>query len=249
MHKTLDESRALALEIAKGLPAGEEPRVALFPAAVAIEAVASVLRGVTHRKVMIGAQNIHHEKEGAFTGEISASMALSAGAQVVLVGHSERRHVFHEREEWMGKKVARALDTGLVPVLCIGETIEEREGGRTLQVLERQLSSGVAPVGDGAALARIVIAYEPVWAIGTGKTATPAEGEEAHRFIRKKLGEIFASKGESAARAEETLILYGGSVKAQNAADLLVEEDIDGLLVGGASLEAASFLGICRAAA
>ena len=249
MYKTLDESRALALEIAKGLPPGEEPRVALFPAAVAIEAVASVLRGVTHRKIVTGAQNIHHEKEGAFTGEISAGMALSAGAGAVLVGHSERRHVFHEPDAWMGRKVVRALDTGLVPILCIGETLEEREGGRTLQVLERQLSSGVDPVSSGPALARVVIAYEPVWAIGTGKTATPAEGEEAHRFIRKKLGEIFASRGETAGRAEETLILYGGSVKPQNAADLLLEEDIDGLLVGGASLEAASFLGICRAAA
>jgi triosephosphate isomerase len=249
MHKTLDESRALALEIAKGLPPGEEPGVALFPAAMAIEAVASVLRGVSHRKILVGAQNIHHEKEGAFTGEISAAMALSAGAGAVLVGHSERRHVFLEKEEWMGKKVARALQTGLVPILCIGEKIEERDAGRTFEVLERQLSSGLEPVADGTALARVVIAYEPVWAIGTGKTATPAEGEEAHRFIRRKLGEIFARKGDAARRAGETLILYGGSVKAQNAADLLLEEDIDGLLVGGASLDAASFLGICRAAA
>jgi triosephosphate isomerase len=248
MHKTLDEARTLAVEVARGLPAGEEPMVALFPAAVAIEAVSSILRGIPHRRITVGAQNVHHEKEGAFTGEISAAMAVSAGAGAVLVGHSERRHVFLEKEEWMGKKVSRAIESGLVPILCIGEKIEERESGRTFQVLESQLASGLALLADGASLARVVIAYEPVWAIGTGKTATPAEGEEAHRFIRGKLREAFASRGEPKERAEESLILYGGSVKAQNAAELLAEADIDGLLVGGASLEAASFLGICRAA-
>jgi triosephosphate isomerase len=200
-------------------------------------------------RILIGAQNIHFEKEGAFTGELSADMVLSTGAGAALIGHSERRHVFGEPDEWMGKKVLRALTSGLVPILCVGEKLEEREADRTEEVIGRQLAAGLRGISDAEALARVVIAYEPVWAIGTGRTATPAQGEEAHHFLRRELGKAFGALGAPVERAEKTLILYGGSVKPDNAADLVREPNIDGLLVGGASLKADSFLDIVGRAA
>jgi triosephosphate isomerase len=248
MHKTPVEARALAGEIAGGLPAAAEPQVALFPPSVALTAVAEALRGAPKR-IAVGAQNIHFEKEGAFTGEVSAEMVLAAGATAALIGHSERRHVFLESDEWIARKVARALATGLVPFLCVGEKLEEREAGRTNEVVGRQLALGISGIADAASLARVVVAYEPVWAIGTGRTAAPAQGEEVHRFIRDELGKQFALLGAPVARAEETMILYGGSVKPENAAEILAEPDIDGLLVGGASLKADSFIKIARAGA
>ena len=248
MYKTLAEALELAQELAAGLPAGPEPQVAIFPPSIALAAVAEKLRGAS-KKITVGAQNMHFEKEGAFTGEVSAEMVLAAGGSAVLVGHSERRHVFGETDEMVGKKVARALAAGLTPVLCVGEKLDEREAGKTALVVSRQLSAGIQGVTDAAQLSRVVIAYEPVWAIGTGKTATPAQGQEVHKHLRSELRTAFASRHGSVEKAEETLILYGGSVKADNASELLREPDIDGLLVGGASLKADSFLKICRAGA
>jgi triosephosphate isomerase len=247
MQKGPGEARALAGDIARGLPPADEPRVALFPPSVSIPAVAEAVRGAP-KQITVGAQNIHFEKEGAFTGEVSAEMVLEAGARAALIGHSERRHIFLETDEWIGRKVGRALAAGLVPILCVGEKLEEREAGSTLDVVRRQLSAGLAAVSDAASLARVVVAYEPVWAIGTGKTATPAQGQEVHRLVRDELARAFARLGAGEG-AEEILILYGGSVKPDNAADLLAEPDIDGLLVGGASLQAESFIRIVRAGA
>lgn len=248
MYRTPAEARALAQEIARGLPASDEPQVALFPPAVALTTVVEALRG-SPKHITVGVQNIHFEKEGAFTGEVSADMAFAAGARAALIGHSERRHVFLESDEWIGKKVARALATGLAPYLCVGEKLEEREAGRTKEVVGRQIAAGISGVSDPASLARVIVAYEPVWAIGTGRTATPAQGEEVHRFIRDEIGSAFAVLGAPKVRAEETMILYGGSVKPENAAVILAEPDIDGLLVGGASLKADSFIRIVRAGA
>ncbi|HVR74409.1 MAG TPA: triose-phosphate isomerase [Planctomycetota bacterium] len=256
MYKGLDEAVQLTREIAAGLPPGDQPGVAIFPPAIWLSQVANAAREA-RKAILVGAQNIHFEREGAFTGEISAEMVLSAGGRAVLVGHSERRHVFGERDGWIGKKVARALDAGLSPILCVGEKLEERESGRTNSVVSGQMEAGIAEVSDPALLARITIAYEPVWAIGTGKTATPAQGQEVHRFLREVLRTAFASRWAPAAGApgaeatanpaEEVRILYGGSVKPENAAEILAKPDIDGLLVGGASLKADSFLAICRA--
>jgi triosephosphate isomerase len=248
MYKTPAEARALAEEIARGLPASSEPQVALFPPALALTAVVEALRG-SPKRIIVGVQNIHFEKEGAFTGEVSADMALAAGAEAALIGHSERRHVFLESDDWIGKKVARALATGLTPYLCVGEKLEEREASRTKEVVRRQLAAGISSVTDPTSLARVIVAYEPVWAIGTGRTATPEQGEEVHRFIREEIASAFATLGAPKIRAEETMILYGGSVKPENAGAILAEADIDGLLVGGASLQADSFIRIVRAGA
>jgi triosephosphate isomerase len=247
MNKTLSEARAAALAVAKGLGSGREPQVGLFPSAVALSAVSEAVKGAAH-PVIVGAQNIHWEASGAFTGEISAEMVLSAGGAAVILGHSERRHVFGESDEAVGRKMGHALQAGLLPILCVGETLEEREAGSTTEVVARQLARGIERVRDAASLAGIVVAYEPVWAIGTGRTATPAQGQEVHRFLRERLRAAFRTRGGSGAEADATRILYGGSVKPGNAGELLAEEDIDGLLVGGASLEADSFLAICRAA-
>jgi triosephosphate isomerase len=241
MYKTLSEASNLAEEIGRGLPADDEPQVALFPPAVALSVVSERAAGAK-KKMLLGAQNIHFEKEGAFTGEISAEMVLSAGGKAVLCGHSERRHTFGESDKTVGRKVARALEAGLTPVLCVGEKLQEREEGRTMDVVSRQLAAGLQEVADASLLSRVVAAYEPVWAIGTGRTATPAQGQEVHHFLRSELQKRLSNQ-----QAEETLILYGGSVKPDNAAELLAEEDIDGLLVGGASLKADSFLKICQA--
>jgi triosephosphate isomerase len=197
----------------------------------------------------VGAQNMHHEKEGAFTGEISAEMVLAAGGKAVILGHSERRHLFGETDEVVGKKVASAVAAGLMPILCVGEKLEEREAGQTMAVVARQLAAGISGLKSAAELARVVVAYEPVWAIGTGKTATPAQGQEVHASLRAELAKAFAARGGEHGAAETISILYGGSVKPENAGQILAEPDIDGLLVGGASLKADSFLQICRAGA
>jgi triosephosphate isomerase len=202
-----------------------------FPSAVALEAVAQATRD--RRDIRVGAQNVHWEAKGAFTGELSVSMAAEAGAAAALVGHSERRHVFGETDDEAGRKVRAVLTGGLTPMLCVGERIEERDAGQTLAVVARQL----AALGglDAATLGRIVVAYEPVWAIGTGKTATPADAAEVHAAIRR----WFADRGVRSVR-----VLYGGSVKPENAAELVAEREIDGLLVGGASLDPASWAAI-----
>ena len=189
---------------------------------------------------MVGVQNIHWEVKGAFTGETSAAIARDAGARVVLIGHSERRHVFGETDEQTARKVRAALDAGLVPMLCIGEKLEEREGGQAEAVVVRQLRAAVEGLEAGQ-LATMLFAYEPVWAIGTGKTATPADASAMHAVVRAEL------RARLQERAASVPVLYGGSVNRGNAASLLQAHDVDGLLVGGASLDAEGWTSIAKA--
>ncbi len=233
----LDRLRALDLvKTIKGrLGDGTDKEVAIFCPSVYLADVSAVAQG---SPMGIGAQNFHHELEGAFTGEISAPMLREVGADRVLIGHSERRHVFREPEEWMGKKVQTALKNFLLPVLCIGETIEERKGNRTDRVLKKQLESGLEYVTQND-LHRLTIAYEPVWAIGTGEVASLEQIASAHAGIRKW---IAGKLGADAARIVR--ILYGGSVKPDNIKAIMAVPDVDGALVGGASLRADVFLPI-----
>jgi triosephosphate isomerase len=207
-----------------------------FAPAVSVAAVAAAVSG--RERVRVGIQNVHWEPKGAFTGETSVAMAAEAGATTALVGHSERRHVFGETDRETGLKVRALLAGGLIPMLCVGETLEEREAGRTLEVVRRQLAvlQGLSP----AELARVRVAYEPVWAIGTGRNATPADAAEVHRAIRADLARLGGP-------ASEMPVLYGGSVKPDNASQLVAQDDIDGLLVGGASLDPDSWRAIVSA--
>jgi triosephosphate isomerase len=217
--------------------ASADREVWFFPSAVALATVAS--RVAAQTGIAAGAQNVHWEPKGAFTGELSIPMAKEAGARAALVGHSERRHVFGETDEETGRKVRALLDDDLVPLLCVGEKIEQREAGETLAVVGRQLE--VLDGLDAVALGRVVIAYEPVWAIGTGKTATPGDAAEVHRFIRTWLT-------DHGAPTDGIVVLYGGSVKPGNIAELVAESEIDGVLVGGASLDPGSWAEIVRVA-
>jgi len=218
-----------------GVPSDRE--LIVFPPAVSIAAAATA----TGRdpRVRLGVQNIHWEDAGAFTGEISAPMASEAGAEFALLGHSERRHVFGESDAEVAKKVQAARRHGLVPVVCVGETLDERRAGRVEEVILRQLDAVLDALG---AEGRSLVAYEPVWAIGTGETATPEDACAAHRVLRARLVEAWG--GEAAGRVA---LLYGGSVKPDNAAELLRAEDVDGVLVGGASLDPDSFTKIAAA--
>jgi len=221
------------------LLAEELPRAVdavLCPPYPALPAAAMLL---TRSGIGLGAQNVHWETSGAFTGEVAAPMLAEIGVEWVIVGHSERRAMFGETDETAGKRARRAQEEGLTVIFCLGETLEQREAGQTLDVLGRQAAAlaGLDPE-------RLVVAYEPIWAIGTGRTATPAQAEEAHRFLR---GELAGHFGEPAAAAMR--ILYGGSMKPQNAAALLSQQDVDGGLIGGASLDVTSFSAIIRAAA
>lgn len=210
--------------------------VVFFPAAVSLPAAAQRLRD--RPDIGLGVQNIHWEGEGAFTGEISAGMADEAGARFVLAGHSERRHIFGETDEQVARKAAAALATDLTPVVCVGETLDERRAGRLEEVLSRQLHGVLDRLDRADTIARIALAYEPVWAIGTGQNATPQDAAAAHAFLRGLLRERIA---EAAAGIP---ILYGGSVKPANAAELLAASDVDGVLVGGASLDPDGFAAI-----
>ena len=221
------------------LPVQDGLRVAFFPPALSLAAALEATSG--RDDIELGVQNVYWEASGAFTGEISAPLAGEAGATLGLVGHSERRHVFGETDEDAARKVTALLDAGLTAILCVGETIEEREAGQEHIVVERQLGTGIADL-DEAALDRFAVAYEPVWAIGTGRTASPADAAAMHRHIRALLTRRFG------ADAAGIPILYGGSVKPDNAAELLAATDVGGLLVGGASLDPASFAAICAAA-
>ncbi len=194
-----------------------------------------------HLDLRLGVQNIHWERSGAFTGEISAPMAREAGATHTLIGHSERRHLFGETNEEVGKKVGAAFEGGLVPVVCVGETLEEREGGRLEEVLREQMEAFL-PMVQAHPGVRIMVAYEPVWAIGTGKTATPDDASRAHAFLRERLTSALDEE-----RAQGIPLLYGGSVKPENADELLSAPEVDGVLVGGASLDPASFQAIAEA--
>jgi triosephosphate isomerase len=205
------------------------------PPFTSIQAVAESL---DQTNIEIGGQNLHWETEGAFTGEVSAAMLLSSGCKWVIIGHSERRAYFSETDERVMSKTKAALAAGLRPIVCVGETLDQREAGITEKMVEAQFFGGLGDIDD---IGRVTIAYEPVWAIGTGKNATPQQAEEVHCFIRKLIADRWGDKA-----GESTRILYGGSVKPENAASLWREEDIDGFLVGGASLKADSFLSIAE---
>jgi len=240
MNKRVPEAVAFAGALRPLLPALSRCDLLIFPSFFCVRPLVDALSGTA---AAVGAQDLYWEAEGAFTGEVSVAMLIDAGATHVLVGHSERRHVLGESDDVVGRKLHAALDGGLTPVLCVGETLPEREAGREREVVERQLVAAF----EGRSVAdagRTVVAYEPVWAIGTGRTATPDDAEAMHRAIRAWLGGRFGPQTAAAAR-----IQYGGSAKPENAAELLEREEIDGLLVGGASLDARSFAAIAAAAA
>ena len=216
--------------------AGDET-IILFPPAISVATVADALSG--RRDINLGVQNIYFAKDGAFTGETSASMAREAGATFALVGHSERRHVFGETDEDVRQKVGAALAAGLTPIICVGELIEQRKAGDVEKVITSQLQHAIQDLDADQAHA-FLVAYEPVWAIGTGVTATPADASEAHAILRKVLKDKLGADGDVAP------ILYGGSVKPDNAAELLMADGVDGLLIGGASLDAEGFATIAR---
>ena len=241
MNTNSSSSASLAASISAGCSdvAGKLVDVLVCPPFVYLGAVVAAL-GAT--QISVGAQDLYTEQEGAFTGEISASMLKDTGCVYVLCGHSERRHIIGETDQLVNRKVSAAINGGLVPILCVGEKIQQRQSGKTSEVVNTQLNEGLADL-NAEQISGVTMAYEPVWAIGTGLTATPAQAQEVHCLIREKLSEKIGK-----ASAEKIRILYGGSAKPDNAADLMVEQDIDGLLVGGASLKADDFLQIIRAA-
>jgi triosephosphate isomerase len=242
MNTDSRSSVELAQGVAKGVSglAGEKVTVAVIPPFVYLQ---SVVKAISSTGVAVGAQDLYTEAKGAFTGEISPAMLKDVGCTYVLCGHSERRHVLGESDELVGKKVTAALSGGLLPILCVGELLAERDGGQTEAVVARNLRAGLAGLSADK-MSAVTIAYEPVWAIGTGRTATPQQAQEVHQFIRGLLTEMFSAK-----LAEETCILYGGSANAANAKELMGQKDVDGLLVGGASLKVEDFVKIIQAAA
>jgi triosephosphate isomerase len=232
MNMTTGESAAFARRLVRKFARLEDRDIIIAPPFTALYPMAEILRD---SDIHLAAQNLHWEKAGAFTGEISAAMLCDIGCRYVLVGHSERRVLFGEGNETVNRKVISALAAGLKPIVCIGETLDQRESGATFDILARQIKEGLNNLSPDD-IKRAVLAYEPVWAIGTGKTATTEQAEEAHQFIRGELSKIF---GEG--RADKTAILYGGSVKPDNIASLMGQFDINGVLVGGASLDFESF--------
>jgi triosephosphate isomerase (TIM) len=240
MNKTSADGVALARDLVGAIGKQSEVEVIVCPPFTAIESVGKALEG---SNVKLGAQNMHFEPSGAFTGEISAPMLRAIFATHVILGHSERRTLFGETDEQINKKVLTALKNQLRPIFCVGETLSERESGATLKVVQTQIERGLEGVNKDQA-ASIVIAYEPVWAIGTGKVATTEQAQEVHAFIRGLLTKLFTE-----VVAQKVRILYGGSMKPANAPELLAQKDIDGGLIGGACLEARSFVELVTAAA
>jgi triosephosphate isomerase len=238
MHKTVAEAAELAMAIRNVLGGLPELEVGVAPPFTALAAVQKRVEG---SKLLLCAQSCHFEEKGAFTGEISVPMLKDLGVSHVLVGHSERRQFFGEDDAICAKKLKGVLRGGLTPILCIGELLSEREAGRTNEVVDRQLRGALAGVTAEQAR-QVVVAYEPVWAIGTGKVATTVQAQEVHGFLRGQLRELYAGV------ADEIRIQYGGSVKPDNTSGLMAQPDIDGALVGGASLDAESFVGILKAA-
>jgi triosephosphate isomerase len=239
MHMTVPEARNLVTAIVKASLDLPEAEIVVAPPFTALGAVRELLEG-TH--VVLAAQNLFWEDKGAYTGEVSAPMLKDVGCQYVIIGHSERRQHFGETDAEVNKKIKAAQKHGLFPIVCIGESLEEREGGETLAKVTHQIESGLAGV-DRNGFRHLIVAYEPIWAIGTGKTATPGQAEEVQAAIREKLAAEYGNEPAACA-----IILYGGSVKPANAFNLLSEKNIDGFLVGGASLEAESFAEITREA-
>jgi len=234
MHKTVEEACALAEAVLDGTAGVSHCQVVMAPPYTALYPVSAVLRGTP---LVLAAQNVHWEPKGAFTGEISLPMLEEIGCGMAIVGHSERRQYFGETDQTVNRRVRAVLQSSLQPVICIGETLEERETDKHYDIITQQLAAGL----DGLtrqSLLRIILAYEPVWAIGTGRTATPETAQEMHAYIRNRLSGMFGEE------AQEVRILYGGSVKPGNIASLMQQPDVDGALVGGACLEADSFLSI-----
>jgi len=240
MHKTVPEALGIVQklhEVSTGLE--EKVQLVVIPPFTALSEVGRVLKGSA---VRVGAQNMHWEEEGAFTGEEAAPMLKDVGCAFVVIGHSERRQYFGETNETVNKKIKAALAHDLIPIMCIGETLEERESGSTMDKVAKQIAEGSDGLDTGQ-VRRIIIAYEPIWAIGTGRTATPYQAQEVHAFIRSRLAEKHGNDTASCA-----IILYGGSVKPENSYSLMKEKDISGALVGGASLKAESFSDIAKEA-
>jgi len=238
MHKTAGEARDLVRALAPLVHDAQAVQVAVAPPFTALAAVAEALKGT---RIELAAQDVHWEAQGAFTGEISAAMLKDLGVVHCIVGHSERRQYFGESDGTVQKKTRALLAAGLLPIVCVGETLTEREAGETMAVVSRQVRGALTGL-SGAELAKLTVAYEPVWAIGTGKTATTAQAQEVHAAIRALLREL------GGAAADEVRIQYGGSVKPDNAAELLSQADVDGALVGGASLKAEDFSKIVKGA-
>jgi triosephosphate isomerase (TIM) len=239
----MNTNRASAVALAEGLAKQaanvQNVDLAVCPPSCYLEAVGKAIAG---SKILLGAQNMYHEKDGAFTGELSAAMLRDLGCTYVILGHSERRHILGETDADINKKVHAALAAGLIPILCVGELLSEREAGKTLEVIQTQFDGSLANVSPDD-MKKIVIAYEPVWAIGTGKVATPQQAEEVHLALRK-----IVAKRYNGPIADVVRMQYGGSVKPDNAAELLKQPDIDGALVGGASLKVDQFMGIVAGA-
>ena len=238
MNGSIEANQSLLEGLKQGLAGGgTAAEVGVCPPFVYLQQVSELLKGTA---IAWGGQNLSEQNPGAFTGEVAASMLVDFGCKYVIVGHSERRSLYGESDELVAAKFAKAQAAGLIPILCVGELLEEREAGDTENVVKRQLDAVINQVGV-ASLAKSVIAYEPVWAIGTGKTATPQQAQAVHAFIRGQIAK------QDAGVAENVQILYGGSVKGNNAAELFAMSDIDGGLIGGASLKADEFLTICQA--
>ncbi len=235
MYKTSAETVEFIERLKELLSSDSAVDVTLAPSFTSLEAA---IQAAQDSSISIAAQNVFWEQEGAFTGEVSATMLKSMGVKQVIIGHSERRQYFGETDETVNRRIKAALSGGLVPIVCVGESLEQREAGQTFKVLKTQLETGLEGI-DSEAARTLILAYEPIWAIGTGKTATPEIAQEAHKFIRERLQEQFDKGLVSSLR-----ILYGGSVKPENAAELLTQPDIDGGLVGGASLKPDVFYGI-----
>ena len=239
MNNDLQGSKKLIVEL-KNLLKDEKPNcdIIICPPFTSLSEASKLLKGSI---IKLGAQNMHFEENGAFTGEVSSSMLKSAGCEYVILGHSERRTIFNESDELINKKIKKALLSGLKPIFCVGELLEERENGSTNDVVKRQVLKGLEGI-SASDMKNIIIAYEPVWAIGTGKTATPDQAQEVHEFIRDLIEIEYSLEV-----ANDITIQYGGSVKPDNAKELLSQKDIDGALVGGACLKADSFMGIIKA--
>ncbi len=239
MNNDLSQSQNLVSNILNGLQSKSNCDVIICPPFTSLSEVSNLVKNTS---VKLGAQNMYFEDNGAFTGEVSASMLKSVGCEYVILGHSERRNIFNESDEVINRKILKAIDAGLKPIFCVGELLEEREAGTTKEVVKKQVGSGLKNV-DPKNINNITIAYEPVWAIGTGKTATSAQAQEVHEFIRNLITDLFSSD-----IAEKIIIQYGGSVKPENSGEILSQKDIDGALVGGACLKADSFLSIIASA-
>jgi triosephosphate isomerase len=237
MFKTVAEAAAFVTDLAAAVKSVKGVQVIVGPPFTALHAAAQAARGTP---IEVSAQNLHWEKQGAFTGEVSATMIKEAGATYVIIGHSERRQLFGETDAIVNRKVQSAIAQGLTPIMCVGETLDEREKNETLAVLDRQITGGLDGI-TAEQVAALVVAYEPVWAIGTGRVATAAQAGEAHAHIRTRLRQWFGAD-----TADRCRVIYGGSVKPDNIRELIAEPDVDGALVGGASLEVRSFADIVK---